>query len=87
MGGGLGALQFFWSLKKGTRTFHFGSNEPSRKILGPLGRYDHPWKKKTKTNKHASVICLLAKNTKFHIFLYELETSTVGLSDTMNLMV
>ena len=23
MGGGLGALQFFWSLKKGTRTFHF----------------------------------------------------------------
>ena len=23
VGGGLGALQFFWSLKKGTRTFHF----------------------------------------------------------------
>ena len=21
--GGLGTLQFFWSLKKGTRTFHF----------------------------------------------------------------
>ena len=23
VGGGLGALQFFWSLKKGTATFHF----------------------------------------------------------------
>ena len=23
VGGGLGALQFFWSLKKGTRTFNF----------------------------------------------------------------
>ena len=23
VGGGLGALRFFWSLKKGTRTFHF----------------------------------------------------------------
>ena len=50
VGGGLGALQFFWSLKKGTRTFHFRSNEPSCNILGPLGRYDHPWKKTT-TNK------------------------------------
>ena len=26
-------------------------------------------KKKQKTNKHAPVICLLAKNTKFHIFV------------------
>ena len=72
LGGGLGALRFFWSLKKGTRTFHFRSNEPSRKILGPLGWYDHPWEKEKKneqTNKHASVICLLAKNTKFHIFV------------------
>ena len=25
--------------------------------------------KNKKTNKHASVICLLAKNTKFHIFV------------------
>ena len=63
-------LIFFWSLKKGTRTFHFRSNEPSRKILGTLGRYDHPWEKENKktnkqTNKHASVICLLAKNTNF----------------------
>ena len=42
----LGTLQFFWSLKKGTRTFHFLLNEPSHKTLGPLGRYDHPWDKK-----------------------------------------
>ena len=71
VGGGLGALQFFWSLKKATRTLHFRYNEPSYKILGPLGRYDHPWEKKNKkqTNKHASVICCLAKNTKFYIFV------------------
>jgi len=66
MGRGLGALQFL-SLKKGTRTFNFRQNEPSRGILGALGRYDHPWEKTT--NKHASVICLLAKNTKFHVFV------------------
>ena len=42
----------FWSLKKCTRTFHFCSNEPSRKILGPLGRYGHPWNKKNKINTH-----------------------------------
>ena len=59
----------FCSLKKGTRTFHFRSNVPSRKILRPLGRYNHPWEKEKKTNKHASVICLLAKNTEFHIFV------------------
>ena len=34
--------------------------------MGPLSRYDHPWEKK---NKHASVICLLAKNAKFHVFI------------------
>ena len=50
VGGGLGDLQFFGSLKKGTRTFHFRYNEPSRNVLGQLGRYDHPWEKK-KTNK------------------------------------
>ena len=63
---------FFWSLKKGTRNFNFRQNEPSRDILGPLGRYDQPWKNKTKnkqTNKNASMICFLAKNTKFHIFV------------------
>ena len=48
VGGGLVALQFFWSLKKGTRNFHFRYNEHSHNILGPLGRYDHPWKKKQK---------------------------------------
>ena len=70
VGGGLSALQFFWSLKNGIRTFSFRYNEPSRDILGPLGRYGHPWeKKKQQTNKHASVVCLLAKNTKFHIFV------------------
>ena len=53
MGGGLGAFQLFWSLKKGTRTFNFRQNEPFRNILGPLGRYDHPWgkKKQKQTNK------------------------------------
>ena len=75
VGGGLDALQFIWSLKKGTRTFPFRYSEPSCDILGPLGRYDDPWKKtkknkkKKQTNKHAPVICLLAKNTKFHIFV------------------
>ena len=58
----------FWSLKKGTRTFHFRQNEPSCDILGPLGQYDDPWGKK-QTNKHTPVICLLAKNTKFHFFV------------------
>ena len=53
VGGGLGALRFFWSLKKGTRTFHFRSEEPSHIILGPLSRYDHPCEKENnkKTNK------------------------------------
>ena len=36
-------LQSFWSLKKVTRTLNFHSNEPSHDILGPKGRYDHPW--------------------------------------------
>ena len=64
--------KFFGNLKS-TRTFHFRQNEPSCDILGPLGRYDDPWEKlkekKKQTNKHAPVICLLAKNTKFHIFV------------------
>ena len=41
-GGGLVAVQFFRSLKKGTRNFNFRLNEPSFHILGPLGGYDHP---------------------------------------------
>ena len=36
-----------WSLKKGTRNFNFGYNEPSRDILRPLGRYNHPGEKTT----------------------------------------
>ena len=31
--GGQVALQSFWSLKKGTKTFHFSLNEPSHDIL------------------------------------------------------
>jgi hypothetical protein len=60
---GLAALKHFWSLKKGTRTFDFRSNEPYPNILLSLVRYDYPWRKKNKkkTNKHASVIFLLAK--------------------------
>ena len=44
----------FWSLKKSTRTFHFRLNEPSCKVLGPLGPYNHPWEKekKKKINTH-----------------------------------
>ena len=60
--GGLGALQFFWSLKKGTSTFHFRYNEASCNTLGPLGTMTLEKKKKKKqTNKHAPVIYLLAK--------------------------
>jgi hypothetical protein len=60
-------LCFSFLIKKATRTINFHSNEHSHDILGPTGRYDHPWEKK-QTNKYASVIFLLAKNTKFHIF-------------------
>ena len=48
MGRGLVALQSFWSLKKGTRSFNIRSNDSSPDILGPLGRYDHPEKKEKK---------------------------------------
>ena len=87
---GLGALQFFWLLKKGTRTFHFRQNEPSCNILGPIGRYNDPWEKEKKqqTNKHAHVICLLAKKYGIpHFCRQELETSATGFSDTLNAMV
>ena len=50
--GGLGALHFFFSLKKRTRTFNYRYSESSCNILGPLGQYDHRWEKeKKKTNK------------------------------------
>ena len=56
----------FWSVKKGTRTFNFRSNEPSHDNLGPLGRYDHPWEKKTKTKKQTR-ICDLSSCEKCKI--------------------
>ena len=61
---------FFGHLKKALELFISVRMSPLE-ILGQLGRYDHPWEKKQnkKTNKHASVICLLAKNTKFQIFV------------------
>ena len=67
MGGGLVVLKFL-GLKNTARTSNFRSNKTSHDILGPLDRYDHPWEKPKKKNKHEFVIFLLAKNTKFHIF-------------------
>ena len=51
--GGLGALQFFWSLKKGTRTLHFRSNEALLQNSRTTGSIrSHPWEKEKKqTNK------------------------------------
>ena len=76
VGGGLVAVQFFWSLKNDTKTFNLHFNEPSRNILGPLGRYDHLWEKTpNKTNKCKSVIFLLAKNSTFlHIGAWNIES-------------
>ena len=68
VGGGLGALQLFGHLKRALELLISVRMSPFRDILGPLRRYDHPWGKEKK-NKHASVICLLAKNAKFHIFV------------------
>ena len=65
VGGGLGALQFFGHLKRALELFISVRMSPC-KILGPLGRYDNPWGKKT--NKHASVICLLAKKIQNSTF-------------------
>ena len=53
MEGGLVALQFFGHLKRALELLISVSNEPSRKILGPLGRYDHPRGKKA--NKHCEL--------------------------------
>ena len=74
VGGDLVVFQFLGSLKD-TRTSNFCSNDPSYEILGPLGRYDHLWKKTT-ANKPASMIFLLAKK-KYKIQRFcreELET-------------
>ena len=81
-GKGVATLQYFWSLKKGTTTFHFNLNETFCNFLGPLGQYDHPWKK-----KHASLIFVLAKKKTTHFYRWELETSTAKFSSTLNLMV
>ena len=59
---------FFGHLKRALKLFISVPMSPLAKISGPLGRYDYPWEKEKK-NKHASVTCLLAKNTKFHIFV------------------
>jgi len=64
--------------------------------MSPLARFSDHWvdtitpgekNKKTKkqTNKHASAICLLAKNTKSHIFVDR--SLKFLLSDTLNAMV
>ena len=86
-------FNLYGHLIKALEFLYFRSNVPSHDVLGQLGRYDHPWvKKKIKTekqtNKHASVIFFLAKNTKFHVFAdRSFETSTVGFSETPNLMM
>jgi hypothetical protein len=93
VGGGLVALQSFWPLKKSTRTFNFSSNEPSPDVLRPLVRYNHLWKKQKKNNINkikTSVIFLLAKKKKLRNSTFcrkELEASTVGSFDMLNLMV
>jgi hypothetical protein len=46
------ALQFILSLKKGTATFNFRSNEPPHDILGLLDRYNAPEKKEKRKNTH-----------------------------------
>ena len=70
VGGGLGALQFFGSLKRALEILIFVRMSPLKTF------YDHwvdtiiPGKKtKQTTNKHAPVIYLLGKNTKFQIFV------------------
>jgi hypothetical protein len=40
VGGGLATLQYFWSLKKGTRALTFHSEEPFPGILAILIQYD-----------------------------------------------
>ena len=66
VGGGLGPLQFFRSLKKGTRTVNFRWSEPSATFYHHWVDTITPEKKKQK--KNAPLICL-QKNTKFHIFV------------------
>ena len=71
VGGGLGALQFFGHLKRALGLLIYVKMSPlatfyDHSVDTSLGRKTN----KKKTNKHASVICLQAKNAKFHIFVY-----------------
>jgi hypothetical protein len=76
VGGGLAAFQYFWSLKKDRRTFHFNENEPYPDLLGLLGQYDHPWEKNNEQTRIRDLST--GKNYKIPYFCrYELETSTV----------
>ena len=60
---------FLGHLKRALKLFISVRMSPLAKFLDPWVDTITPGKKKKKTNKHASVICLLAKNTKFHIFV------------------
>ena len=62
MGGGLCALQDFSQLKRAVEFSIFLWNEPYKKILGPLGRYDDPKKKNTCIRDLSS-----GKNKKYKI--------------------
>ena len=72
MGGGLFALQFFGHLKRALELFISVRMSPLATSKDHLVDKMTPGKKTQKKNKqinkHAPVICLLAKNTKFHIF-------------------
>ena len=67
-GGVIVALQYFLSIKKALE-FLICSNEPSRNIVGPLGWYDHPGKKKT--NKPAWVAFLRQRIRNFTLLQIE----------------
>ena len=73
VGGGLGTLQFFGDLKRVLELLIPVRMSPSEIFKDHWVDTITPGKKKQqkneRTNKHASVICLLAKNTNFHIFV------------------
>ena len=64
---------FFGHLKRALELFISVRMSPLATFLDHLVDTMTPGKKKNKkkkqTNKHAPVICLLAKNAKFHIFV------------------
>jgi len=59
----------FWSLKKGTRTLNFSLEWALLRLSKTTGSIPITPGKQKKTSKDTSVICLLAKNTQFHIFV------------------